>query len=67
LLNPLVKLKNSKASSAQTGMSKLRSDIFVNSPTTDEETSDDAGATEKVAESTRVLSQAEAERRGGNR
>jgi hypothetical protein len=48
-------------------MSKLRSDIFVNSPTTDEETSDDAGATEKVAESTRVLSQAEAERRGGNR
>ena len=32
------------------------------SPATDEETSDDAGATEKVAESTRVLSQAEAER-----
>jgi DNA topoisomerase I len=32
------------------------------SPATDEETSDDAGATEKVAESTRVLSQAEADR-----
>jgi DNA topoisomerase I len=32
------------------------------SPTADEETSDDAGAVEKVAESTRVLSQAEAER-----
>jgi DNA topoisomerase I len=32
------------------------------SPTAYEETSDDAGATEKVAESTRVLSQAEAER-----
>jgi DNA topoisomerase I len=32
------------------------------SPVADEETSDDAGATEKVAESTRVLSQAEADR-----
>jgi DNA topoisomerase I len=32
------------------------------SPAAEEETSDDAGTTEKVAESTRVLSQAEAER-----
>ena len=32
------------------------------SPATDEETSDDAGTTEKVPESTRVLSQAEADR-----
>jgi DNA topoisomerase I len=34
----------------------------VISPATEDETSDDAGAIEKVAESTRVLSQAEAER-----
>jgi DNA topoisomerase I len=34
----------------------------VIAPAADEDTSDDAGATEKVAESTRVLSQAEADR-----
>jgi DNA topoisomerase I len=34
----------------------------TDTPGAEEETSDDAGATEKVAESTRVLSQAEAER-----